>query len=303
MSPSHLAPLALAVSLGAGLAHAPRPDTPLVRIPVSVEDGLGRPVKGIEPGEFTLFIDNVPAPIVDVAAELQSLRLILIVDVTTRPPLSAGLLREAIDQVAGAMRDGDRAHVWRVGGRITRGPAFTREAISRRTAAGFAANPANLERSGPSPIWDAIVEASEALETGEGRRAILLYTDGRASGNRHGAADVATRALAAGVSVSVVAPQTTTTFRNDDRMITVHPDRMPQAIARDTGGVFFHFPQGRRSRDDGPPPSLGATFAGIMTSLRHEYVLTVARPDGPGPHLIGVRVNRPGLTLRARRVI
>jgi hypothetical protein len=292
----------VAAALGAAIPAAQDPGTPLASIHVAVEDEDGRPVTDIRPDEFTLLLANVPVPIAQVSRGPHPLRLIVIVDVTTRPPVDVRTLREGIDQLGGALRDGDEAQVWRVGGRITRGPAFTREPGSRRTAAAFAVNPANVERSGPSPIWDAIVEASDALDGEDGRRAILIYTDGRATANRHGGADAAARALAAGVSVNVVMPAGEFRFMNLDRIVTVHPDRMPQAIARDTGGAFVPLPPRLRPAAEKPPPSFGEALAAIVTGLQGEYVLRVARPEGEH-RLVEVRVNRPGLTLRARRAI
>jgi hypothetical protein len=292
----------VAASLGAAIPAAHTPGAPLASIHVAVEDADGRPVTDIRPDEFTLLLANTPVPIAQVSRGPHPLRLIVIVDVTTRPPVEVRALREGIDQVGGTLREGDEAYIWRVGGRITRGPAFTREPGSRRTAAAFAVSPANVERSGPSPLWDAIVEASDALDGEDGRRAILLYTDGRATANRQGGADAAARALAADVSVNVVMPSGEFRFMDLDRIVTVHPDRMPQAIARDTGGAFVTLASRVRAPGETQQPAFGEALAAIVTGLHGEYVLLVARPEGEH-RLVEVRVNRPGLTLRARRAI
>lgn len=297
-----LSGLLAAASIGAALPGAQMPAVPLVSIHVAVEDERGRPVANVRPEEFTLLLDNAPVPIVEVSRGARPLRLIVIVDVTTLPKVPDRGLRDAIDRLGATLGESDQAHIWRLGGRITRGPAFTRDPRSRRTAAGFAVNAANAERSGPSPVWDAIVEAAGTLDAHDGRRAIILYTDGRATANRYSGAEAAVRALAADVSVNVVMPAGPSSFRNFDRIVTVHPERMPEAIAHDTGGAFAYAPPRNWSPENGRPPALGDTLAAVVTGLHQEYVLHVVLPDG-GPRLVEVRVTRPGLTLRARRAI
>jgi hypothetical protein len=301
MIPIRVACLLAAASIGSA-APVQIPTAPLVSIHVAVEDEHGRPVTNVRPEEFTLLLDNTPVTIEHVTTGPTPLHLIVIVDVTVFPQVEARSLYEAVDRVGASLRAEDVGRIWRLGGRITRGPAFTADARSRRTAASFAINEANVERSGPSPIWDAIVEAIDALEHEDGRRAILLYTDGRATANRHGSAEAATRAIAADVSVNVVMPASEYSFRTNDQVVTVHPDRMPQAVARDTGGKFAYFPSRHPAPDGRRLPTFGETLAAVVTSLQHEYVLRAARPEGE-PRLLSVRLSRPGLTLRARRAL
>ena len=53
--------------------------------------------------------------------------------------------------------------------------------------------------TGPSPIWDAVASAARLLESQPGPRAIVLVTDGHATGNRLGVADAAAEAAQRGV--------------------------------------------------------------------------------------------------------
>jgi hypothetical protein len=50
-----------------------------------------------------------------------------------------------------------------------------------------------------------------------------------------------------------------------------------------------------------PEGTLDFQIGRTVASLRHEYALTVARPAGPEARMIEVRINRPGLRMRARR--
>ena len=63
--------------------------------------------------------------------------------------------------------------------------------------------------------------------------------------------------------------------------------------AQETGGGYFEL----RSDDD-----LGSTFTRVAQELHSQYVIgfTPAELDGR-PHMLEVRLKRPGMTARARR--
>jgi hypothetical protein len=60
------------------------------------------------------------------------------------------------------------------------------------------------ERSGPSPVWDAINEAVRLLETEGGRRAVIVVTDGRSTGNRISLTTLLGRLRGANVPVHII---------------------------------------------------------------------------------------------------
>ena len=78
---------------------------------------------------------------------------------------------------------------------------------SRTRAAGVRAafKDRSVGLNGPSRIWDAVDDVISALEKESGRRAVIVLTDGYASGNRLGVADVIRRAQTTGVAVAVIA--------------------------------------------------------------------------------------------------
>lgn len=64
----------------------------------------------------------------------------------------------------------------------------------------------DVDRLGPTPIWDALDDAISLLSDDNSRRAIILYTDGRSSGNVHGLSEIIDRATRAHVSIHAVIP-------------------------------------------------------------------------------------------------
>ena len=89
---------------------------------------------------------------------------------------------------------------------------------------------ADGDRLGPTPIWDALDEATSYVATDSGRPAIILYSDGRSTGNRHGLSEVIDHATRAGVIVHVVIPPQSYTV---DRL---NPADLLDRLATATGG-------------------------------------------------------------------
>ena len=173
--------------------------------------------------------------------ERNSLAVVLIIDVSfsmyqyVEP---SERLEAVTDVFLAALRSGDRAWFGRVAGP----PTFTGMFEPTSTyvadqAAIFQTTPA--EGYGASPLWDAIDGALRRLEGAPGRRHVILWTDGRASGNHASLHDVVARAQASRISIHVACvptyeliPQTPTTA------VRVRPSVYLQSMAEVTGGVF-----------------------------------------------------------------
>jgi VWFA-related protein len=156
-----------------------------------------------------------------------------------------------------------------------------------------------------SPVWTALDRSITALRTEPGRRVVLLFSDGH---NETIAGQIATevddvirRARYNGIMIYVIAfPYTSgrspfapgvTVF--GQAVTTKKPHPALKEIAGETGGGYFELQ---------PDDPLGPTFARVADELREQYWLGFAAPALDGRvHAIDVRVQRRGLTVRARR--
>lgn len=201
-----------------------------------------------------LFLMLVGTP-VGSAPRGEPLTLCVVVDVTaSMAPLGVQLgqgsaaVRVSKDEVASQtvaavsglsdlLEPGDRACV----GRIARTIAFSSGFVAPG-AFGDALRvleASEAERLGPSPVWDAADDALRRLEGEGGRRAVLLWTDGRASGNRLSRHDVARRARALAIPIHVVSPPTENLIRQSETVaVRVRPSVFLEWLARETGGEF-----------------------------------------------------------------
>jgi hypothetical protein len=115
-----------------------------------------------------------------------------------------GPYAKAIHAVANQFQPGDSALIGVTTSRVAFGPATRTSATDLiadwRRLLTFPAS----ERFGPSPLFDALDAAVSRVRNLPGPRAVVLWTDGRPTGNVLGAEEVGARAADAGVSLNVI---------------------------------------------------------------------------------------------------
>jgi len=157
------------------------------------------------------------------------------------PTLKSNELRELVDRFAEVGWPGERFSVSTFREHVELGRFFTRDRNALRASGRTRLDipDRDISRYGPSPIWDALNAAVEALKPLPGRRSVVLVTDGKASGNHLGVDDVAHRAAEAGVIINVIGVQPDYDQRQaDGSTITVRPTAFLQRLAAATGGTF-----------------------------------------------------------------
>lgn len=136
--------------------------------------------------------------------------------------------------------DADRIRIGAIGRRLYLADRFvtTVRDRDRQWAAAFARPP--IDWLGPSPIWDALIEASNAFQSESSARAIVVVTDGLATGNAQSAKEAAATLKAGGIRVVVVAEETilTMTPLTPISATGLDPLKPLQSIANSTGGHF-----------------------------------------------------------------
>lgn len=249
---------------------------------VTRSDGSAPEPLGIE--RFTVRSDGEIVPVVRAAAA-GPLSVVLLVDVTrtmseNMAPLAWDGQRGEFEQGVGVNPSGvkppdspselfltpilrgflanlgphDRARIGRIAHVPDLGPDLTADRGALASAARRALGVSDTDRHGRTPIWDAVDMAVAALEHEPGRRAVIVFTDGLATGNARSLDAVIERATLADVSVFVIG-ETTGRLRSGRgwsmrdstnapwiRMWGVFgtpPEENLQRLARSTGGVFI----------------------------------------------------------------
>jgi Ca-activated chloride channel homolog len=163
-----------------------------------------------------------------------------------------------------------------------------------------------MQEMGPTPLWNAVDAAITALSGQDGRRVVLVFSDGGDNPmnlrlNNRSIMDVMRRAQQEDVMVYSVGLQATQLVMPGrggvggfgGGLSSTRPDPGLAAIAEDTGGGYFEL---NRAED------LAATFERVAEELRHQYLL------GFEPLVLDnrmrkldVRVSGRGMKVRARK--
>ena len=149
----------------------------------------------------------------------------------------------------------------------------------------------DLQFGNATRLWDGLMFSIEAFKGVDGRRVVLLFTDGDDTASKARFSDVADRArddevMVYGIGLAVE-------FFNGVRQIRSRPDRNLRKIAEETGGGSFEL-----QKSD----LLASTFTRVAQELRSQYLLGFAPETLDGKvHKLDVRAKKPGVTVRARR--
>jgi hypothetical protein len=303
-----------AIILAAGVAHqaaAVQTSGATMVCDVVVVTADGQPLAGVTAGDVEVLSDGVHLPVISLVAAPPAVNIIVMIDLSTSQPLKryevqAGLVEHWLPTILRA----DTARVGVVGAP----PVFSDWFANDRAIAPRIREVIDRALSEPSPIWDSADAAVQALSGVPGTKVVVLMTDGRAAGNRIGVDDVARRAIAADVSISVVSEGSEVFLpQKDGTVMRVRTDASLKWLAEATGGIYVE--DGAARRISSPrldafayawdlvhkPSQPGPSLVAVMTALRSRYRLTYEAAADGRTHALDVRIKTPGAIVRAKR--
>ncbi len=249
----------------------------LVEVYAAVVDRGGVPVTGLGRGDFTVLEDGAPQVLSAFAEGDFPLSVAVAVDrsFSMAPRLATEV--SAARTLLGDLRPQDQSTLVAIGSEVeTLAPLSADRAAQMRALSA-------LRPWGTTGLHDAIIAAIDAIQAARGRRALVLLSDGTDRYSTASANDALDRARRSDVMIYPVA------------IGARRPELFPELAAL-TGGRSFV------ARE---PASLNAIAHRIAGELHHQYLLGYApsKPIAAGANewrSITVRVNRPGVTVRAR---
>jgi Ca-activated chloride channel family protein len=285
--------LPLAAGLAAALAADPAPqDQPVFRssirtVPVyaTVLDGNGRLIPDLEQDDFSVLDNGKPADLALFSNEPQPFTAVVMLDTSASMTANLKLLNRAAEQFLLRLLPVDRAQVGAFNDKIQLSGTFTNDRDELIAALN------DLYFGNPTRLNDAIAASLDALQGVDGRRVILVFTDGEDTASRTGFRTVLERARDEEVMVYSIGLESE--YFNGMRTVRSRPSRDLRRIAEETGGGYFELKQ---------TSDLSPTFTRVAQELRSQYLIGFAPAALDGKvHKLDVRVNRPGMTVRARR--
>ncbi len=287
--------LAGVVALGASrlaATEAPQAQAPTFRtgtqvVPVfaTVLDAQGRLVPELTKEDFQIFDNGKPQAITQFSNETQPITVVVMMDTSASMTLALDLLKKAAEQFLLRLLPDDRALVGAFNDKIQ----FASELTGDRDA--LIGSLDDLQFGNPTRLYDAIDASLDELKGIEGRRVVLVFTDGEDTASKVGLGRVLDRAREDEVMIYAIGLESEMNF--DGRRVRTRPDRGLKRLAEETGGGYFEL-------DD--TASLGPTFTRVAQELHSQYLLGFAagQPDGR-IHKLETKVSKPGLLVRARK--
>jgi Ca-activated chloride channel family protein len=149
----------------------------------------------------------------------------------------------------------------------------------------------DLDFGYPTRLYDAVDESITHLQDIDGRKVVLVFTDGDDTASKTGLGKVMDRAREKDVMVYAIG--LVNDYFNGQQRVRSQPDKGLKKLAEDTGGGYFEL---KRTAD------LNETFTRVAEELHSQYVLGFSPETLDGKvHKLDVRVKKPGMTARARK--
>jgi Ca-activated chloride channel family protein len=282
-----LASVLVLLAAAATLAQEPtfRSGTRIVPVITTVTDGQGRLVPDLEQSDFTILDNDRPQEITFFLNEAQPFTAVVMMDFSASMTANLDRLKAAAEQFVLRLLPEDKAQVGAFSDKIQFSGTFTSDRDDLIGAL------EDLQFGNPTRLWDAAYESLAMLTEASGRKVVLVFTDGDDTASRRGMGDVLERARQEEVMVYAIGLESE--YFNGQRMVRSRPDRSLRRLAEETGGGYFEL----KKTDE-----LAPTFTRVAQELHSQYTLgfSPAVLDGK-EHKLAVRMNKPGMTARARR--
>ena len=233
-------------------------------------------VDNLKPQAITVF-ENKPTPITTV----------VMLDTSGSMTTSMDLLKDGAEQFLIRLLPEDQGQVGAFNDKIEFHPAssFTgnRDELVRSLK--------DLDFGYPTRLYDAVEESIKRLAEIDGRKVVLVFTDGDDNSSHIGMGKVMDHAREKDVMIYAIGLQND--YFDGVRRVRSEPDKGLRKLAEDTGGGYFEL---KRTAD------LGETFTRVAQELHSQYVLGFSPDTLDGKvHKLEVRVKKAGMNARARK--
>ena len=290
--PDHLPRLTVALALTGAAAAALfaqqptfRTGTEIVSLFVTVADAQGRLVPDLTKDDFEIYDNDKPQPIVYFENVIQPISVVVMLDTSGSMTGSISLLKQAAEQFLLRLLPADQGRVGAFNDKIQISAHFTKNRDD------LISEVKDLDFGNGTRLWDAVLTSLDELNGVEGRRVVLVFTDGADTASRTRFGTVVDKARVDDAMVYAIGLQSN--YFNGQRMVRSKPDRGLRKISDETGGGYFEL---QKTTD------LAPTFTRVAQELHSQYVLSFTPRNLDGKvHKLAVRLKRAGMNARARK--
>tara|TARA_Y100000588_G_scaffold342104_1_gene386679 strand:- start:2313 stop:3167 length:855 start_codon:yes stop_codon:yes gene_type:complete len=264
-----------------------RSGTELVDVYITATDRNGRLVPDLLQEDFQIIDEGHDQEIILFENAIRPITVVVMLDTSASMTPSLDLLLAGAEQFIIRMLPDDRGKVGAFNDKIQILPEsdFTgdRDTLIRELD--------SLQFGNPTRLYDAIGASIESLRGVEGRKVVLVFTDGEDTQHEIGWREVLTMARTEDVMIYTIGLESD--YFNGLRRVRSRPDGRLKTFAEETGGGYFEL----KDSDE-----LGSTFTRVAQELHSQYVLGFAPDIRDGKlHELEVKVKQRGVAARARR--
>jgi Ca-activated chloride channel family protein len=257
-----------------------RTGTRIVPVLTTVQDAGGRLVPSLEQQDFTVLDNGKPQELAIFENTIQPFTVVVMLDFSGSMTANLKLLKEGAEQFLLRMLPADKGQVGAFSDRIMFSGKFTSNRDSLISAL------QDLQYGNPTRLYDAIDASIDTLKGIEGRKVVLVFTDGDDTESRISYGAVRDRARDTDTMIYAIG------LRSQIGGISTRPDPNLRKLADATGGGYFEL----RKTDE-----LGPTFTRVAQELHALYTLGFAPEKLDGKeHKIEVRLKDTTMKVRAR---
>lgn len=259
--------------------------TVIVPLFATVTDSQNRLVPDLTKEDFQVLDNDKPQTLVVFDNQSQSITVVVMLDTSGSMTGSIKLLKSAAEEFINRLLPTDKAAVGAFNDKIELSSSFSsdRDALVTEVR--------DLDYGNGTRLYDAVAEGLNQLRGVDGRKVILVFTDGDDTSSRVGRGTVMDRARAEEVMIYAIGLQSE--YFDGQRMVRSKPDSGLRRLADETGGGYFELKQ---------TGDLGPTFTRVAQELHSQYVLGFEAPQLDGKvHRLTVKMKQVGMTARARR--
>jgi len=279
---------AFAAVLSAAALAAQQPQGPtfkagtqVVSLFVTVADAQKRLVPDLTKEDFEVFDNEKPQALTYFDNSIHPITVVVMLDTSGSMTLTIDLLKRAAEQFLLRLLPDDKAKVGAFNDKVQISARFSNNRDQLISAV------KDLDYGNGTRLWDAVAMSLDELKGIDGRKVILVFTDGDDTSSKVGLGSMIDRARAEEVMVYAIGLESQ--FMNQ----RTKPDGGLRKIADETGGGYFEL---KKTAD------LAPTFTKVASELHSQYVI------GFSPTLLDNRVHKlivkmkpAGLTARARK--
>lgn len=261
--------------------------THTVPVFVTVTDRDKRLVPDLVEGDFEIYDNGKLQKLTQFDNSALPISVVVMLDTSGSMTLALDQVKDGAEQFLMRLLPDDRAMVGAFNDKIQFKPDEGFVASRDRLIAQLK----ELDFGYPTRLWDAVYQSLAALKPREGRKVVLVFTDGEDTASKMGRDEPLDRAREEDVMIYAVGLENV--FFNGAQRVMSRPDRGLKGLAEETGGGFFLL----KKTDE-----LGATFTRVAQEIHSQYLLGFSPSLLDGKvHKLEIRVKRPGMAARARK--